>query len=271
MKSIAAPGSVKFLASIFTTIKWFIAICLLPTCSFANESLYRVTDSISVPGPVHWDTLTIDEKSHHLYIAHGDRVDVLNLVNRKLIGSIRNIGGAHGTATATGLNRGFISDGISGSVHVFDLKTLKQTQTITVGEKPDAILYDAESQHVFVANADSHDVSVIDANHNQVISTIALNGEPEFMVTDKQGFLYVNLVDAAQIATINIQNLRVEKRYDLAPTCSEPTGLAVDNQRHRLFVSCRNNVMVVVAADTGEKLATLAIGDRTDGAAYARS
>lgn len=254
--------------TIYVVARVLLMAALFPSFSFASEPLYRVTGSIPVPGPVRWDTLTLDEKSHRLYIAHGDRVDVLNLASGKLAGSIKNIDGPHGTALAIDLNHGFISDGNSGSVDVFNLKTLRRTNTIAVGEKPDAIIYDTGSRRVFVANADSHDISVIDAAHNQVISAIALDGEPEFMVADKQGHLYINLVDVAQIALVNIQSLRIEKRYDLASVCSEPTGLALDERRHRLFASCRNNVMVILATESGEKLATLAIGSRTDGAAY---
>jgi len=72
--------------------------------------------------------------------------------------------------------RGFITDGAQGKVIIFDLKTLKVKATLNVGEKPDAILYDAFSKQVFVFNAKSHDCSIIDAAKNTVTATVALLG-----------------------------------------------------------------------------------------------
>jgi hypothetical protein len=69
-------------------------------------------------------------------------------------------------------------------VSIFDLATLKVLGKITVGEHPDAILYDPASKRVFTFNGRSHDVTAIDAAKGTVIGTIKLNGKPEFSVSD---------------------------------------------------------------------------------------
>ena len=50
--------------------------------------------------------------------------------------------------------------------------------------------------------------------------------------------------------------------------CEEPTGLAFDVKRHRLFSVCSNSVMTVVDSQSGKVVTTAPIGARADGAAF---
>src|SRR5439155_14676316 len=52
------------------------------------------------------------------------------------------------------------------------------------------------------------------------------------------------------------------------PDCSSPHGIAVDNQAHRVFMGCVNNVMMVVDTNTGRTVATLPIGRGSDAVAF---
>jgi hypothetical protein len=52
------------------------------------------------------------------------------------------------------------------------------------------------------------------------------------------------------------------------PGCEEPTGMALDAARRRLFSACKNRVMTVLDADSGRVVASLPIGAGSDGAAY---
>ena len=67
---------------------------------------------------------------------------------------------------------------------------------------------------------------------------------------------------------VDLKSLKVVTHYDLAPACDGPTGLAIDIHNQRLFATCGNKAMVVVAAKTGKILATMPIGDHSDGAAF---
>jgi hypothetical protein len=42
----------------------------------------------------------------------------------------------------------------------------------------------------------------------------------------------------------------------------------MDRTNHRLFVGCRNKLLVVVNADTGSVVTTLPVGERVDASAY---
>ncbi len=232
------------------------------------DTNYRVIETLHLSGAVRWDYLTIDPIHYRLFVTRGDRVDVVDLKTNALIGSISGTQGVHGVALAPDLGRGFTSNGTANSATVFDLITFKSLMVIKTGTKPDAIVYDPATHRVFTANGQSADLTAIDGEKGVVVSTIKLGGEPEFAVVDGRGHLYVNLVDRSQVSVVDTRHLTIEAHYDLAPQCQGPTGLSIDVQRQRLFVSCRNQVMVIVAAETGKILTTLPIGQFSDATVF---
>ena len=161
------------------------------------------------------------------------------------------------------MNRGFISNGGDNTVTVFDLKTLKKLDSVKVGERPDAILYEPFSKHVFTFNARSHDSTVVDAATGKVVGTIPLGGKPEFPASDGKGKLYVNIEDKSQIAEVDVTKNAVLNTWPLAP-CQEPSALAFDVEHHRLFAGCDNKMMAVVDSDSGKVVTTVPIGDGVD-------
>ncbi|MHB8744346.1 MAG: YncE family protein [Sulfuricaulis sp.] len=234
----------------------------------AMDTSYRVIETLHLSGPVRWDYLTIDPARQRLFVTRGDRVDVVDLKTKTLVGSITNTQGVHGVALAPDLGRGFTSNGAANSSIVFDLTTLKPLETIKTGIKPDAIVYDLATKRVFTANGQSADLTAIDGEKGVVVSTIKLGGRPEFAVVDGRGHLYVDIVDRSQVVVINTRHLAVEANYDVAPQCQGPTGISIDRQRQRLFVSCHNQVMVVVAAETGKIVSVLPIGQFSDATVF---
>lgn len=252
----------------FTSVLWLILG--LSYCLFAqtNSSEYKIAHKISLPGEGGWDYLTVDEGGARLFVSHGNVVQVVNLTTRTLLGTIEDVNGVHGATLADDLNKGYISDGRDATVTVFDLKTLKKIATIKVtGANPDAILYDRFSHQVFVFNGRTANATVVDANTDQVKATIPLDGKPEFSVTDGKGKVFVNIEDKSKISVINAVTLKVEQSWSLAPG-EEPSGLALDNENHRLFSVCSNKLMMVLDAENGKVLARLPIGDRCDGVAF---
>jgi DNA-binding beta-propeller fold protein YncE len=135
------------------------------------------------------------------------------------------------------------------------------------GQNPDAILYDPFSQKVFVYNGRTANATVIDGKTNKVISTIKLDGKPENSVTDSKGKVYVNIEDKSEISVINSTTDKVEQTWSIAPG-EEASGMALDNENHRLFTVCSNKLMVVLDALSGKVITTLPIGDGCDGAAF---
>jgi YVTN family beta-propeller protein len=195
-------------------------------------------------------------------------VQVVDLKTSKVVGTINDTPGVHGIALAEELNKAFISVGRNALVKVINFKTLELIADIKVtGQNPDAIMYDAYSQKVFVFNGGSSNATVIDAKTNLVVSTIPLEGKPEFPVSDGKGKIYVNIEDKSLISVIDLKSMKVEKSWPIAPG-EEASGLALDNETHRLFAVCSNKLMVVVNALDGHVVTTLPIGDGCDGVKF---
>jgi YVTN family beta-propeller protein len=195
-------------------------------------------------------------------------VQIVDIQKGTLLATIFDTKGVHGIALAADLNKGFISCGKDSSVVVFDLTSCKVIERVKVtGANPDAILYDPYKKIVFTFNGRSSNTTVLDAATNKVITTIPLDGKPEFAVSDKKGKVYVNNEDKSLVNVINTNTLKVENSWSLAPG-EEPSGLALDNETHRLFMVCSNKLMVVMNALTGKIITTLPIGDRCDGVAF---
>lgn len=240
---------------------------LLPIIAHAASD-FALQRSIPLAGPVKWDYLTFEQGTNRLFAAEGDRVAVIDTATAKQIGMIAPIQGAHGTALAPRLDRGFATAGLAGTVTVFNLKTLKILKTIDVGPGPDAIAYDPATKRVLVPNEKSQTLFMIDAKTDTIVGRIPLHADPEFLVTDGRGTAYLNLNSTDRIAVIDTRTLKITRQIDVAPSCHGPTGLAIDTIHQRLFVSCRNHAVDVVDAKSGISLATLPIPAFCDAMRY---
>jgi len=250
---------------------WFLlaaaAACVTVPDASASDSGYSVIKKIPIPGQGSWDYLAIDEAARRLYVSHGTQVDVLDVDSGAIVGKIENTPGVHGIAIAPELGRGFVSDGQSSVVTIFDLKTLKTIAEVATGKKPDAIIYDPATSRVFAFNGGSNSATVIEAADGKVAGTVDLGGGPEFAAADGAGYIFDNLEEESLVLKINSRTLKVEQRWPTAP-CASPSSMAMDRTNRRLFIGCRSKVMAVMNADTGQVITTLAIGDHVDATAF---
>lgn len=226
---------------------------------------YTFEKKISLPGNDGYDYLSIDTVNRHLFVSHGNSVDVVDLKTEKAIVKIENLKGVHGIAVVNEVNKGFISDGKDNSVVVFSLTTFKIIKTIKLtGNKPDAIMYDPFSKKILAFCGDSNNACIIDINSLSQTGVIDLGGAPEFAVADGKGLIYNNLEDKSKIAVIDAKTMKVIRTLDAAP-CGGPTGIALDDLHHRLFTACRvNKGMSVIDITTGKVITTVPIGAGVD-------
>ncbi len=237
-------------------------------CGQSADGKYHLTATWKIGGDGGWDYLTADPAAHRLYVARQDRVQVIDSGSGALVGEVKGVDGAHGVALAPDAGRAFATAGKGGAVVVFDLKTLAVAgEPIPVGKKPDAIIFDPASGHVFAFNGDSEDASVIDPGTCKVVATVKLGGAPEFAAADGKGTVFVNLEDKSEVVALDTQTNTVGKRWPLAPG-EAPTGLAIDPEKRRLFVGCHNEKMIVLDADAGKVVAVLPIGKGVDACGF---
>jgi YVTN family beta-propeller protein len=245
-----------------------LAALLGPKVSAASETGYHIIKKVSLPGGGGWDYVFVDASARRVYVSHATQVEVLNADTFEPVGTIPNTPGVHGIAVAPEFGRGFITAGKSDSVIIFDLTSLKPLSEVKVGKKPDAILYDPATKHVYAMNGDDDSASVINAADGKLVGTVALGGNPEFAVSDGKGSVYINIEEKAETVHVDANALKVLHSWPLAPG-KTATALAFDPETRRLFAGCRGGqLMVVLDADTGKVVTTAPIGERVDAAAF---
>ncbi len=234
---------------------------------YADEP-YHFVKEIPVGSDGGWDYLSIDSAAHRLYVSHGDRIVVINLSDDMVCGEITNAPGVHGVALASDLGLGVTSNGRESKAGIVDLKTLQILSKVDTGEGPDGMLYDQEQKEAWLFCGRSQSATVVDVKAGKVRANIPLGGRPEFAVVDPDaGRVYDNLEDKNEVVVIDTKKHEVVARWPIAPG-EEASGMAIDTQNHRLFLGCRNNLMVMMDSADGKVITTVPIGDGVDGNAF---
>ena len=235
--------------------------------SVSAQGAYRITQTYSLGGEGSWDYLVPDPARHRVYVGRSDRVMVVDERTGKLEGVVTGIHGAHGTAVADRIGRGFATSGDDSSIVMFDLASLKVLGRIHAAEDADAIIYDAPSDRVFSFNGDAHSATVVDATAGKIAANIDLGGKPEYGASAGDGKVYANLTDNGEVVEIDARALKVTRRWSTAP-CKNPVAMAIDTTHRRLFSGCRSGVMAVSDYKNGKVVATVPIGAGVDGAGF---
>jgi DNA-binding beta-propeller fold protein YncE len=247
-------------------MKKVLTLALMATVAFAAEG-YKILTKYKIGGTGGWDYVAVDSANRRIYASHGSLVEVLDADSGKVVGQITQLHGVHGIAIAPDLNKGFITNGQSGSVTVFDLKTLAKTGEPAAGKNPDAICYEPKTKRVFAINHGGTDATSFDAKTMEIVKTIPTGAAGEFCAVDGAGKVYVNLEDSSEILEIDAARSEVTRRASVAP-CDGPSGLSIDVKNKKLFPVCGNNMMAVVDIPTFKVVATPAIGPGTDGGGF---
>jgi DNA-binding beta-propeller fold protein YncE len=222
----------------------------------------------AVGGEGGWDAITYDADGGRLFVSRSSRVLVVSADDGTVSAEIPDTNGVHAIALASGLGKGFTSDGKANTVTVFDLSTLAVRNRISLhGENPDAILYDTASARIWVFNAKSNSIDIIDPDAETVESSLTLPSNPEFAVSDGKGHIYVNLEDSGELATIDTVRKKLLRTEKLRG-CEGPTGIAFEPTMQLVFSTCQNQRMTVFDVRSKKATAFLPIGDKPDGAAY---
>lgn len=232
------------------------------------QSAYQTVMSVPLGGPDRWDYVTYDPPSHRVFVAHGDKVSVVDGRTGARLGEIVGVaGGSHGVAVSPKAGRGYTDDGEAGVALAFDPVSLKITGRVDAAPDADGMVLDPFSGHVFVMNGDSGSFSVIDPVTNTLVATVKVGGKLEAATVDGQGSLFINGAGEKIIIRVDTRTNAVTARWPI-PECESPHGIAIDRARHRLFSSCVNQKLVVIDTDGGKVAASLPIGKGTDSAGY---
>jgi DNA-binding beta-propeller fold protein YncE len=238
------------------------------TAQVVDPPVYTLTKSIPLGAPDHWDYVVVDRDTGRVYVAHGDRVAVVDGRAGTMIGEVVGIvGGTHGTGISTSTGQGFTDDGRNGLAVAYDLKTLKITKQIVADKDADSIAVDKATGHIFIIEGDPGAITVIDPKSNTVVATIKAGEKMEYGAADGQGTIYVAGNEKKDLLKIDARTNTITARWP-TPGCTSPHGLAYDPAGKRLFMGCINSKLMVVDATSGTVVAELPIGRGSDAVAF---
>ena len=250
------------------TIKSTLATFFFAALLFQSGTGYKVVGRYPIGGVGGFDYIAIDSAARRLYVSHATQVEVLDADSGKLIGTIADTPGVHGAAIASAFKHGFTSNGRENKVSMFDPTTLALIKKIDVGKGPDGIYFDPKTKRVFTNNHGSHDITAIDAASGDVVGTVPAKGDGEQAIIGKDGLIYVNSEDTAEVVVFDPKSLEVKQRFPIG-VAKTPTGLAYDAKTNRLFIGCRSEPkMVVMDAATGKVINSYPIAVGVDYAGF---
>ena len=227
-----------------------------------------IAQTLAIGGTGGWDYLAVDAGGGRLFVTRRDHIQVVDAHSGRVLGDVGGLRNAHGVALDEARGLAFVTNGAEDSVVVLDLANLSVLKRIaTGGRNPDAILYEPLRREIYAFNHSSGSVTVIDPARREAVALIEAGGALESGVSDGRGRVFVNAEDRNEIHVLDVWARRKVASWAL-PGCKEPTGIAMDLARRRLFSACKNGVMVVLDADSGRDVAVLTIGAGSDGAAY---
>lgn len=234
----------------------------------APAPTYTLSMSVLLGAPDRWDYVVFDGATDRVYVAHSDKLAVIDARTEKLVGEVQGIsGGTHGTAVSLRTGQGFTDDGRSGKAVAFDLKTLRIAKEIPANVDADALALDPVTGHLFVVEGDPAALTVIDPKTDAPIATIKAGEKLEYAVADGHGSIYVAGNANGDVLKIDARSNQIAARW-ATPGCTSPHGIAVDVRGHRAFMGCVNGVAMVVDTNTGRTVAKLPIGRGSDAVAF---
>jgi hypothetical protein len=230
---------------------------------------YHFIKEIPVGGEGGWDYLTVDSAGQRLYVSHGTKVVVIDLVKDQVVGEITNTPGIHGIAIAHDLGLGVTSNGREDKAGIVDLKTLQTLSKVDTGKNPDGMLYEPGQKETYLFNGRGQSATVVDVKAAKVVATIPLDGKPEFAQADTAaGRVYDNLEDKSEVAVIDTKSHTVVTNWPIAPG-EEASGMAIDLKNHRLFLGCGGSkTMVMLDSASGKVITSVPIGQGVDANAF---
>ena len=250
---------------------YFLAAgAILSAASLHAESspAYVLVKSVPLGAPDRWDYVVADASAKRVYIAHGDRVTVIDADTGAVIGEVKGMpGGTHGIAISAATKQGFTDDGEKGEAVAFDLLTLKVTRRIAAADDADGIVREPVTGRILIVDGDPGTITVIDPKTNAVVATIRAGEKMEYAAADSRGHIYVAGETSSDVLKIDARTAKIVARWP-TPGCEKPHGLAFDVVGKRVFMSCVNEKLVVVDATSGKVVATLPIGKGSDAVAF---
>jgi DNA-binding beta-propeller fold protein YncE len=223
---------------------------------------YEIKGRIAAPDAL-WDYASVDSGARRLYVGRIGGVMAVDLDSQSVIPVLVSSALVHGVVPIRDTGLVASTNGEGNTVSIFEGRTGHLLATIPAGKEPDAIALEPKSGLLVVANAESHDLTLIDVDRRAAVGQIAVGGKPEFLAVDEEGLVYNNIENRNEVAVIDITARKIIRKIKLSG-CQEPRGLTYDAPDSLLISVCQNGVVKFINAKTYHDAATFTVGKGPD-------
>lgn len=250
----------------------------LQPASADQQGLSRL-QAIQLPGAVQgpFDHFGVDPAGRRLFVTAENyhAVLVLDLDTGKVIHEITGIAKPHAILYRGDVSRIYVTDGVDGSLKIFDGKTYRLIQRIELEKDADSIGFEPLSKMLYVVNGGGDaghnwsQLSVIDTTTGKKTDDLKIEGDTlEAMALDTfRPKLYLNNPAKNEIEVINRWKNSVIASWPVT-LGKRNVAMALDEAHQRLFTACRSGQIVVLDTNTGKELQALPIAPGVDDVVY---
>lgn len=157
------------------------------------------------------------------------------------------------------------------SVYVYDGGTLDQIAKVNLQSSLDELQYDPRAKQLYVGvmAADKTAIAILSLPDGKQLGAIKLPGKPQgFIVEQKGKRIFANIPALKQIAVMDRETRTLLEPWSLAGTQGN-YPIDLDEERHRLFVGCRQPPRMIVSdTASGKPVANIDINGDTDDLFY---
>jgi DNA-binding beta-propeller fold protein YncE len=249
-----------------------ILFCFISGCNaqYKTNSL-QLIETIplqNVSGRI--DHLSFNEKNNFVFVAAfgNNTVEIVDLKNKKVIHSIKNLHEPQGVAFIPENNSLVVANGDNGKCDVFNATTFLKINSVQLGDDADNVRYDVTDRKIYVGYGNGG-IAIIDATTFELINEIKLPGHPEsFQINKQEKKMYVNVPDEKQIAVIDLTQNKIIAQWKNT-TANANFPMALNETNHRLFIGCRHpSKLLVLDTETGKIISSVDIDGDTDDVFY---
>jgi len=202
--------------------------------------------------------LVFDDKGGRLYVGCPDKIVLFDSVKEAVVSEVGDIKGVGGFAISPRAGIGLVAVSGENKLRGTDLKDFHTSFSADSGKDPKAVIYAPDRDEVYVFNAGENTASYYEADDGDFEAKIKLPGKPGPAVIDTvANRIYCGIDDKNEVAVIDGKTRKVTEW----PLTKAPTGLAVDESNHHLFVVCGDKTLLTLNSTNGQQIAAIPVGE----------
>lgn len=241
--------------------KSIVFLIILSCAATVHGAKLRQVAIVDLPGAPGFNDVAMAAGNVVISRPATNTIEIFSPVKRRVVARISQVLGPRGIAVDDEGARVYVALSGSDSVAVINSHNWQVEKLIQVQQQPEKLLWVPQAKTLYVSSTLNRSISAVDPVIGQQTKLIELNALPEDMIYDPgHQELMVSLQDLRQIAVLDRSNT-VVNRFKLA--ASEPTSLALDLPRKRLYVAVRYAVLGL-SLDNGSELLRIPAPGGTD-------